>query len=138
MDVKLPNGTVIKGVPEDYSQSQVMELAIKNNLASPADFGQEKSLAERLTTAPTAQEVGRQVGLTARAAYEGFVSPANLVLEGVRGLYNLFAPESKQVPSIAESQSRMLTRAGFPEAETGLERAVQSGTQAMEIGRAHV
>ena len=131
MDVQLPNGTIIKGVPEGYSQSQVMELAIKNNLASPADFGQEKSLAERLTTAPTAQEVGRQVGLTARAAYEGFVSPANLVLEGVRGLYNLFAPEGKQMPSFAEEQRKTLTAIGLPEAQTGVERAVQAGTQAM-------
>ena len=131
MDVKLPNGTVIQGVPEDYSQSQVMELAIKNNLASPADFGQEKTLTERLTTVPTAKEVGRQIGLTGRAAYEGFVSPANLVLEGVRGLYNLFAPEGKQMPSIAQEQSKTLTAIGLPEAQTGLERAVQAGTQAM-------
>ncbi|NBX50000.1 hypothetical protein EBT25_08660 [bacterium] len=77
------------------------------------------------------EELVRQVGLTGRAAYEGFTAPATVVLEGVRNLYNLFAPESKQMPSIAESQSKMLTRAGLPEAETGFERAVQAGTQAM-------
>lgn len=123
MDVQLPNGTVIQGVPEGYSQSQVMDLAIKNNLATKEDFGvQSRSLG---------QEVGRQIGLTARAGYEGFTAPATLVLEGVRGLYNLFAPEGKKMPSIAGEQSKMLTAAGLPEPETGLERAVQSGTQAM-------
>ena len=77
------------------------------------------------------QEIVRQVGLTGRAAYEGFTSPATLVLEGARTLYNLFAPEEKKMPSFAEAQSKMLTKAGLPEAETGLERAVQTGTQAM-------
>lgn len=77
------------------------------------------------------QEIARQVGLTGRAAYEGFTAPATLVLEGTRTLYNLFAPEGKKLPSVAESQSKMLTSAGLPQAETGLERAVQAGTQAM-------
>lgn len=77
------------------------------------------------------QEIGRQVGLTGRAAYEGFTSPATIVLEGARTLYNLFAPEEKKMPSISEAQSKMLTSAGLPEAETNLERAVQTGTQAM-------
>lgn len=123
MDVQLPNGTVIQGVPEGYSQSQVMDLAIKNNLATKEDFGiKPRSLG---------QEVGRQIGLTARAGYEGFTAPATLVLEGVRGLYNLFLPEGMKMPSIAGEQSKMLTAAGLPEPETGLERAVQSGTQAM-------
>lgn len=123
MDVQLPNGTVIQGVPEGYSQSQVMDLAIKNNLATKEDFGIKSRTA--------GQEIGRQVGLTVRAAYEGFTSPATIVLEGVRGLYNLFAPEGSQMPSFAKEQSKTLTWAGLPEPSGGVERAVQSGVQAM-------
>lgn len=123
MDVQLPNGTVIQGVPEGYSQSQVMDLAIKNNLATKEDFGIKSRTA--------GQEIGRQIGLTARGAYEGFTSPATLVLEGVRGLYNLFAPEGNKMPSFAQEQSKTLTWAGLPEPSGGVERAVQSGVQAM-------
>lgn len=82
----------------------------------------------------TGQEVARQIGLTGRAAYEGFTAPATTVLEGLRSAYNLgaglFGSESR-LPSIAQAQSKMLTKAGLPEPETGLERAVQSGAQAM-------
>lgn len=39
MDVRLPNGTVIKNVPEGTSKAQLQELAIKNGLAKEADFG---------------------------------------------------------------------------------------------------
>lgn len=129
MDVQLPNGTVIQGVPEGFTQSQVMELAIKNNLATQEDFGAPQR--------SVGQEIGRQIGLTARAGYEGFVAPANIVIEGVRGLYNLFAPEKMQMPSVLEAQRKTLTAAGLPEPETGLERAVQAGTQAM-VGTAGV
>lgn len=39
MDVRLPNGTVIKNVPEGTSKAQLQELAIKNGLAKETDFG---------------------------------------------------------------------------------------------------
>ncbi|MDR3105662.1 MAG: hypothetical protein LBU96_14595 [Yokenella regensburgei] len=39
IDVTLPNGNVIKNVPENVSKDQVMNLAIRNGLATPADFG---------------------------------------------------------------------------------------------------
>lgn len=79
-------------------------------------------------------EVGRQLGLTGRAAYESFTSPATATLELGRNVANVGANLlglEGRVPSVAQAQSQMLTRAGIPEAETGLERAVQAGTQAM-------
>jgi hypothetical protein len=39
MDVRLPNGTVIKNVPEGTSKAQIQSLAIRNGLAKEADFG---------------------------------------------------------------------------------------------------
>lgn len=80
------------------------------------------------------QELGRQLGLTGRAAYEAFTSPATAVLEAGRGLYNIGANligSESRIPSFAQAQSQMLTQAGVPEPETRLERAVQAGTQAM-------
>jgi hypothetical protein len=76
----------------------------------------------------------RQLGLTGRAAIEGFTAPATAVLEAGRGLYNIGANlmgSESRIPSIAQAQSQMLTRAGVPEPQTMGERAVQAGTQAM-------
>jgi len=39
MDIELPNGTIIQGIPEGTPKSVVMEKAIKAGLAKPEDFG---------------------------------------------------------------------------------------------------
>lgn len=78
-------------------------------------------------------ELGRQIGLTGRAAYEAFTSPALAVLEAGRGAYNLGAQalgSESRIPSFAQAQSQMLGQV-LPTPETTTERAVQAGTQAM-------
>ena len=78
------------------------------------------------------QELARQVGLTGRAAYEGFTSPATAVLEAGRGLYNIGAGlmgSESRIPSFAQAQGQMLTQAGVPEPQTTGERAAQAGAQ---------
>jgi hypothetical protein len=78
-------------------------------------------------------ELGRQIGLTGRAAYEAFTSPALAVLEAGRGAYNLGAQalgSESRIPSFAQAQSQMLGKV-LPTPETTTERAVQAGTQAM-------
>lgn len=93
-------------------------------------------------TAPTAEapkqrslldELGRQVGLTARAGYEAFTSPATMALEAVRGGVNLGAQalgSDYRMASPAAAQSQMLSNV-LPTPENATERAVQAGTQAM-------
>lgn len=39
MDIELPNGTVIQGIPEGTSKQDIMAKAIKAGLATEADFG---------------------------------------------------------------------------------------------------
>jgi hypothetical protein len=39
MDVTLPNGEVITGVPEGTSKDEVARKAIRAGLATPQDFG---------------------------------------------------------------------------------------------------
>jgi hypothetical protein len=82
----------------------------------------------------TGEALTRQAGLTGRAAIEGFTAPATAVLEAGRGLYNIGANlmgSESRIPSFSQAQSQMLTKAGVPEPENRLERAVQAGTQAM-------
>jgi hypothetical protein len=78
-------------------------------------------------------ELGRQIGLTARAGYEAFTSPATMALEAVRGGVNLGAEalgSNYRMASPSQAQSQMLNQV-LPAPENALERAVQSGTQAM-------
>jgi hypothetical protein len=78
-------------------------------------------------------ELARQVGLTARAGYEAFTSPATMILEAVRGGVNLGAQalgSDYRMASPAAAQGQMLSQV-LPTPETATERAVQAGTQAM-------
>jgi len=137
MDIELPNGVVVQDVPEGMTKSQIMAQAIRNGLATPEDFGFKSQPTEQSQPAQQpsmTQELGRQVGLFGRAAYEGLTAPATTVLEGLRSAYNLGANivgSESRLPSVAQAQSQMLTKAGLPEPQNMAERAVQTGTQAM-------
>ena len=40
MDIKLPNGALIKGIPEGTSKEDIAKKAISAGLAKPEDFGE--------------------------------------------------------------------------------------------------
>jgi len=107
-------------------------------VAFPADMSDDDIAKVLNSPAPeprsTGQEVGRQLGLTARAALEGVAAPATAVLEFGKGAYNLGAAalgSESRAPEFAQQFSKGLTAMGLPEPENRLERAVQSGAQAM-------
>ena len=76
MDVTLPNGRVITGVPEGTTQSQLRDLAVKNNLAKPEDFPEEPGFFDN---------VG-DLGDLVRGAGYGVTSLPALAVEGVGAL----------------------------------------------------
>lgn len=105
--------------PEGATQEQVLAYA-QQNYSKPAEKPQ-RSLA---------QEAGRQLGLTARAGITGLAAVPAMLAEPVAAGVNLLA--GKQVmASPTQGLQNVLTAAGLPEPETGLERAVQTGTSAM-------
>jgi soluble cytochrome b562 len=105
--------------PEGATQEQVLAYA-QQNYSKPAEKPQ-RSLA---------QEAGRQLGLTARAGITGLAAVPAMLAEPVAAGVNLLA--GKQVmASPTQGLQNVLTAAGLPEPETGLERAVQTGTAAM-------
>jgi hypothetical protein len=133
MDIELPNGVVIQDIPEGMTKGQIMMKAVRNGFATPEDFGFKTQPTEQPQPSMT-QELGRQLGLFGRAAYEGLTAPATTVLEGLRSAYNLgsvLVGSESRLPSVAQAQSQMLTNVGVPEPQNTLERAVQAGTQAM-------
>src|SRR6056300_1175880 len=48
MDVTLPNGRIVTGVPDDITQAELARIAVDNNLATAEDFGE--LLSEEDTT----------------------------------------------------------------------------------------
>lgn len=46
MDIELPNGVVIKDIPEGTSKEQIMQKAIKNGLATAEDFKMSSALVQ--------------------------------------------------------------------------------------------
>ena len=48
MDVRLPNGYLMTNVPEGTSKDEIRAAAIRNGLASAADFGETSEAAEAI------------------------------------------------------------------------------------------
>lgn len=68
-------------------------------------------------------QIGRQLGLTGRAAIEGVAALPNIIADPFARMAGITPP--------SQALSQTLTRAGFPEPQTGVERAVQAGAQAV-------
>jgi hypothetical protein len=128
-DVKMPDGTLIRNVPDGTTQEDILDryqLSKQPTQAVPTQ-------AEAPKGRSMMDELGRQIGLTARAGYEAFTSPATAVLEAGRGVYNLGAQavgSESRMPSFYGEQEKMLSNV-LPTPENATERAVQAGTQAM-------
>jgi hypothetical protein len=110
-------------------QQQALAIAaarLRANEQTPPAAQQGRSVVD---------ELGRQVGLTARAGYEAFTAPATAVLEAGRTAYNLGAQalgSESRLPSFYTEQQKALTgTVGLPEPEGRIERAVNLGTQSM-------
>ena len=78
MNVTLPNGTTITGVPDDISQEELAEIAIENNLATPDDF---PGMYEDKTTAlGSIIEAGKRIpGGFARGVTSTFTGAGQLI-----------------------------------------------------------
>lgn len=117
-------GNNVVAFPENMSDDEIGNILSGKTQPTP-QAPEKRSMGEELV---------RQVGLTGRAALEGFASPATAVLEAGRGLYNVGAGlvgSESRIPSFAQAQSQALTQAGLPEPENRTERAAQAGAQAM-------
>jgi hypothetical protein len=117
------NGETVE-FPDGMSDAQIA-AALKGSTAPTAAPKPQRSVG---------QDLGRQLGLTGRIVAEGVAAPVNAVGDFLSGAYNLgsmaLGSESR-MPTMSQSQSQALTKMGVPVAETGLERAVQAGGQAM-------
>lgn len=102
-----------------------------------ASLGETTEPAPVPTAAPAAapespsmlNQLGRQLGLTARAGITGIAAVPSAMADFVTGATGLATGQA--IKPSSQALQEVLTQVGFPEPQTGIERAVQTGTSAM-------
>ncbi|KGG83039.1 hypothetical protein P245_25780 [Comamonas thiooxydans] len=91
MDVRLPDGTIIEGVPDGTTKADLAAKLKKNGMAVPSEWlaaespkAPERSFTEKAGDA--IRDIPRQVGLTARYGLEGLGNAAEIVTNPIRDL----------------------------------------------------
>lgn len=126
MDVKLPDGTVIQGVPDGTTKADLVAKLQKNGMAVPSEWlaasppaAPERSFAQRAGDA--LRDIPRQVGLTARYGLEGVGQAADLVTEPVAGLMRAAGVPTKSTGQLATGLANAV---GLPQPRTSGERVI--------------
>lgn len=98
MDVRLPNGTVIRNVPEGTSKAQIQAIAIKNGLAKAEDFEQPIAAPQPRMVEPTGLMSPEGVSLDVEGVLTtpGFMMGLTDPLVGAAQLGARLLPESVQ------------------------------------------
>lgn len=116
MDVRLPNGTVVKNVPEDFSQDDLRAFAIQNKLATGADFGMSSDSAGLIPTGGSGQGPTAPAGTSVeprtltQAAIEG-AAAVPILGAAARGA-QLLARGTRAAPYAAEAARALLPATG--------------------------
>ena len=134
-DIRLPDGRIIKNIPEGMSKAQVTEtLVSKGVLTGSEDFLQQSQPDQQIqpgtkpqqdsatgTNAPQ-RDFGRSLGLGARTVLQGVASPVTLLGDLTTMGLNAATGTNTQLPSQAVSEG--LTAIGLPKPETAQERII--------------
>jgi len=116
MDVRLPNGTVVKNVPDDFSQDDLRSFAIQNKLATGADFGMSSDAAGLIPTGGSGQGPTAPAGTSVQprtltqAAIEG-AAAVPILGAAARGA-QLLARGTRAAPYAAEAARALLPATG--------------------------
>lgn len=116
MDVRMPDGTIVRGVPEGTSKDEIL-----------ARYEAKKS----------GPGFGRQLGLTARHAIEGAAAIPAMAANAVAGAANMgldAVGSDYRFPDQAQNLSGLLNKAGLPQPETATERVVGDASRALAGG----
>lgn len=120
MDVTLPDGTVVKGVPDGTTKAQLAEKLKANGRDVPREWLGKRSPKEM---------IGRQVGLAARYGIEGLAALPLMIADAPTSIRRTFG--QKTPPKFSEGLHDVLTEAGLPEPETGVERVIGAASEGM-------
>jgi len=125
MDVRLPDGTVIKGVPDGTTRADIVAKLKGNGMAVPAEWLAPTPAA--VSTGSAIRDIPRQVGLTARYGLEGLGQAVDPFTEPLRRMVvnpiarSVGLPEARPV---SEEASRLATLVGLPQPQGANERVI--------------
>lgn len=134
MDVRLPDGTIIRNVPEGTTKEQLTQKLQAKGMAVPAEWIPAKAPEPQASVKigrTLSQELPRQGGLTLRAAAQGLSSFPGMVNDAIGGVYNTAANaiqgEGKgfRFQPTSYALGNLMDKAGVPQPETPDERVVQ-------------
>lgn len=134
MDVRLPDGTLIQGVPDTITRTELATKLKANGMAVPADWlsdapKAEPSISEKAGAA--LKDTGRQIGLTARYALEGAPGIVDTLATPLRMAGS--AITGRPVPPVGGEggvMSRFSDAIGLPSPETPNERTIGAASRA--------
>lgn len=131
MDVRLPDGTIIKNVPDGTTKADLVAKLQGNGMAVPSEWLQEAPKAQPVKDAGRSinnglSDIPRQLGLTARYALEGPAQAAQVFTEPVAGLMRWAGIPTRPLGEIASGAADAI---GLPKPETSQERVVGDATR---------
>ena len=121
---------------DDFTYEEVMQALRNADAAGDVDAARRLAqIANNMTQAqprerPMAEEIPRQLGLTARAGLTGAAGIPSIVGDPLNQLINMIAGR-EVFPSVSQSVQQLMTRAGLPQPETAQERVVQDVASAL-------
>ena len=133
MDVRLPDGTIIKNVPDGTTKADLVAKLKSNGVAVPAEWLQPSTPTSDekqgvIQVGEAIRQVPRQLGLTARYGMEGLGQMADVFTEPIRvAVVNPLARlvgAREVTESTGQAMSRLADSAGLPKPEGATERVV--------------
>jgi hypothetical protein len=129
MDVRLPDGTLIKDVPDGTTKADLAAKLKANGMAVPAEWlapAPQKPAA--VSAGEGLRDIPRQLGLTARYGIEGVMALPGAIVDAGTGAYNALA-DAVGIPGGRFKQggvvlSNALTSLGLPEPQNADERVI--------------
>jgi len=143
MDVRLPDGTLIQGVPDNMTRAELVTKLQGNGMAVPAEWLQASAPAPAPTPEKSVWQRGgewlnreinnvpRQLGLAARYALEGPAQAAQIVTEPVAGLMRMAGVPTKSVGQLATDAADAM---GLPSPRGAQENIIGGATRMLAGG----
>lgn len=130
MDVRLPDGTIIQGVPDGTTKADLAARLQRNGMAVPAEWlaaapePKQQSMAERVGA--ELKQIPRQLGLAGRYAVEGPLAFLDTLAAPLRMGLNAAGANIK--PS-AQALGASMDEAGVPQPQGANERVIGDATK---------
>lgn len=135
MDVRLPDGTVIQGVPDNITKAELVQRLQRNGMTVPGEWLQPA--AEPQAGGTKNNDLASAAGLTIRAGVKGAAALPAMLADAAGGVAN-FAQDKilgegkgyrflQQLPQL----DALLTRIGLPNPDTPMQRIAGKG---LELG----